>query len=309
MENLISLSNLKPKEIKYLIERAERIKVDYPKYARRLFEKTLLMMFEAPSLRTRISFEVAMTQLHGQPINYYMENSPWKLGKESIEDVAKTISQYCNVVAARLYSHTNLKKLARHSTIPVINMMTNNGHPCQILGDFLTIKEELGTLENLKIAYLGDAKNNVTYSLMRICAITNNELVIACPKDKEYYPEQRVINEVKKLSKKYKGKIKITDNPLEAVKGADIIYTDSWMSYRIPKEEKEKRINDLKPYQVNKKIFSKAKKNTKFMHCLPATRGHEVTADIIDGKKSIVFPQAKNRMYIQKAILLTLLGR
>tara|TARA_Y100000310_G_scaffold314229_1_gene363398 strand:+ start:119 stop:1048 length:930 start_codon:yes stop_codon:yes gene_type:complete len=309
MENLLSIANLRPEDFNYLIEKGEKIKHNYSRYARRLFEKSLLMIFQAPSLRTRLSFETAMTQLHGQAINYYTEHSPWGLGKESIEDVARTISQYCNIAAARIYSHSELKKLAKNSSIPVINMMTNEGHPCQILGDFLTIKEQLGKTNNIKIAYLGDAENNVTYSLMRACALTGNKLSIACPKSKEYYPKEKVIKETKKLSKKYKGTITIKSKAEEAVKEADIIYTDSWMSYRIPKEEKEKRLKDLKSYQVNKKILSKANKNALFMHCLPATRGHEVTKEVIDGKKSIVFPQARNRLYIQKSILLTLMGR
>ena len=309
MENLLSISDLTPEEFNLLIERGEKIKNNYPRYARRLFEKTLLMIFQAPSLRTRISFETAMAQLHGYAINYYAEHSPWAMGKESIEDVARTISQYCDVAAARIYSHSDLKKLAKNSSIPVINMMTNDGHPCQILGDFLTIKEELGKINNIKIAYLGDSENNVTYSLMRATAITGNKLSIACPKSKEYYPKDSVIKETKKLCKKYKGTITIKSKAEDAVKGADIIYTDSWMSYRIPKEQKEKRLKNLKPFQVNRKLMSKANKNALFMHCLPATRGHEVTAEVIDGKKSIVFPQARNRLYIQKSILLTLMRR
>ncbi|MDP3917393.1 MAG: ornithine carbamoyltransferase [Nanoarchaeota archaeon] len=309
MKHLISIADMTPKEFRYLIDKAIEIKARPKTYAQKLYEKTLLMMFEAPSLRTRVSFEVAMTQLHGHAINYYMEHSPWGLGKESMEDVAKTISQYCDIAAARIYSHQELKKLSRESSIPVINMMTNNGHPSQILGDFLTIKEKLNKLENLKIVYLGDAKNNVTYSLMRACALTKNNFIIACPANKEYRPEKYVIDETKKLSKKYKGEISITSNPLKAAKDADIIYTDSWMSYRIPKSQKQKRLKDLKNFQVNKKLFSVAKKSALFMHCLPATRGNEVSKEIIDGKMSIVFPQAQNRLHIQKAILLTLLGR
>jgi ornithine carbamoyltransferase len=267
------------------------------------------MIFQAPSLRTKVSFEVAMNQLHGSAINYELSNSPFGLGKETIEDFGKTISKYCDAITARIYSHTEFKKLARSASIPVINAMTNNGHPCQILSDFQTINEHIGNIKNIKIAYLGDSNNNVTYSLMRACAITNNKLAIACPKKEEYYPKNSIINETKKLSQKYKGKITITSNPSQAVKNADIIYTDSWMSYRIPKKEKEQRAKDLKPYQVNRSLFRKAKKSTLFMHCLPATRGHEVTKDIMDSKRSIVFPQAENRLHMQKAILLTTLGK
>ncbi|MBT4576742.1 ornithine carbamoyltransferase [Candidatus Woesearchaeota archaeon] len=310
MKNLVSLSNISPKDFQGLIDKAIEIKSRKSMYTRSLFEKSLIMIFQAPSLRTRVSFEVAMTQLHGSAINYYSENSPWGLGKESMEDVARTLSQYCDVISARIYSHSELKKLAKNASVPVINMMTNDGHPCQILGDFLTIQEKLGKTKGLKIAYLGDAENNVTYSLMRACALTGNSLTIACPKNKEYSPKERVVTETKKLAKKYKNKAAvITTDPLKAAKNADVIYTDSWMSYRIPQEEKNRRLKDLKPFQVNKKVFSQAKKTAVFMHCLPAMRGHEVTEEIIDGKKSIVFPQAQNRLHIQKAILMKLLNK
>lgn len=310
MKNFISISDISPKDFQELIKNAIEIKNRKSMYARSLFEKSLIMIFQAPSLRTRVSFEVAMTQLHGDTINYYAEHSPWGLGKESMEDVARTLSQYCDVIAARIYSHSEIKKLAKNASIPVINMMTNEGHPCQILGDFLTIKEKLGKTKGLRIAYLGDAENNVTYSLMRACALTGNTLTIACPNKKEYYPKEKVIKETKKLAKKHNNKpATITSNPLVAAKNADVIYTDSWMSYRIPQEEKNKRLKDLKPFQVNRKVFSKAKKSAIFMHCLPAMRGHEVTPEIIDGKRSVVFPQAQNRLHIQKSILMKLLGK
>ncbi len=310
MKNLISLSTVSPKEFQELINKAIEMKSRKSMYSRSLFEKSLIMIFQAPSLRTRVSFEVAMTQLHGNAINYYAENSPWGLGKESIEDVAKTLSQYCDVISARIYSHLELKKLAKNASVPVINMMTNEGHPCQILGDFLTIQEKLGKLKGLKIAYLGDAENNVTYSLMRACAITGNSLTLACPKNKKYYPKERMINESKKLAKKYNNKpLTITSDPLKAAENADVIYTDSWMSYRIPQEEKKIRLKDLKPFQVNRKVLSKAKKTVIFMHCLPAMRNHEVTPEIIDGSKSVVFAQAQNRLHIQKAILMKLLNK
>ena len=310
MKNLLTLSSLKPKDFHEILNLASEIKSKKSMYSRSLFEKTLIMIFEAPSLRTRVSFEVAMTQLHGHAINYYSENSPWGLGKESIEDVAKTLSQYCDLISARIYSHSELKKLARNSDVPVINMMTNEGHPCQVLGDFLTIKERFEKVSGLKIAYLGDAKNNVTYSLMRACAILGNKLSIACPKKKEYLPIKRIVDEAENLSKKYKSpKVQITENIRSATKDADVIYTDSWMSYRIPMDEKEKRLKDIMQFQVSKKTLSNAKKDAVFMHCLPAMRGHEVTKEVIDGAKSVVFPQAQNRLHVQKSILMKLSGK
>ncbi len=309
MKDLLSIGSLTPKEFFGLINLAEKIKKNPNKYKNKLFEKTLLTMFEAPSLRTRISFEVAMTQLHGETINFQTEHSPWGIGKETIEDVAKTISQYCDLMAARIYSHEELVKLAKYASIPVINMMTNHGHPCQILGDFLTIKEHLKRTKKIKITYLGDANNNVTYSLLQACAITGNTLAIACPHTTEYYPQKRFIVESNYLCKKYGGSFIITNNPKEAIKDADIVYTDSWMSYRIPKEEKTRRKKELKNFRVTKELFSLAKKTAYFMHCLPANRDHEVAHEVIDGPRSIVFPQARNRMFIQKAILLELMKK
>ncbi len=309
MKDLLSIADLTPKEFWNLIDKAEKIKRNPKAYSKKLYEKTLLTMFEAPSLRTRISFEVAMTQLHGETLNFQAEHSPWGIGKETIEDVARTISQYCDILAARIYSHEELLKLAKYASIPVINMMTNDGHPCQILGDFLTIKEYLKRKNKIKIAYLGDANNNVTYSLLQACSITGNTLAIACPVKDEYSPQKRFIVESNYLCKKYGGSFVITNSPEKAVKDADIVYTDSWMSYRIPKGEKLRREKDLREYRVTNKIFSLAKKKAYFMHCLPANREHEVASEVIDGPHSIVFPQAKNRMFIQKAILLELMKK
>ena len=311
VKHLITLNDLTPVEINKIIKLAETIKKAPLKYKRALYGKKLLMVFEALSLRTRLSFEAAMVELHGHAINYNMENSPWGHGKETVGDVAEVIGRYCDAATLRIYSHEDLRQLAKHASIPIINAMTDLGHPCQVLGDLLTIKEKLKKHTGLKIAYLGDAKNNVTYSLMRACALTKNELVIACPQKEEYHPEKRILAEINDSVKGAKGMkcktYQITHDAKKACKNADIIYADSWMSYRIPLEEKKKRISDLKPFQVTQKLLSLAKKKVYFMHCLPAMRGHEVTSEVIDGKRSIVFDQAENRLHIQKAIIMFLL--
>jgi len=305
MRHLLSIPDLRQREILQLIIDAKKIKRRPGVYRRRLNKKTLLMIFQAPSLRTRVSFETAMVQLGGAAINYYTEHSPWGKGKESIEDVARVISRYNDAIMARIYDHSALLSLAEHSSIPVINAMTNAGHPCQILGDLLTIVEYKRQLHGLKVAYLGDAHNNVTYSLMEAAAVMGFHLHIGCPKEKAYAPDPYKLSTLKKVADC--SHIKVMDNPKKAAYMADVVYTDSWMSYRIPPSQKAKRVKALKRFQVNKDIMKVAQKNALFMHCLPAMRGMEVTADVMDGKQSVVFDQAENRLHMQKAILIKLI--
>ena len=303
--HLISIPDFKRREILQLISLAKHIKTRPGRFARALYQKNLLMIFQAPSLRTRISFEVAMQQLGGAAIHYQTENSPWGKGKESTEDVARVISRYNDAVMARIYDHGELKDLAEHASIPVINAMTNVGHPCQILSDLLTIVEYKARLQKLKVAYVGDSNNNVTYSLMEAAAVMEFNLTIGCPNRKELMPDEDFTHTVQRMAKG--SKIKITSNAHEAAYNADVIYTDSWMSYRIQAAQKKKRIKLLKPYQVDLPLMKVAKSDAIFMHCLPAMRGMEVTADVIDGAQSVVFDQAENRLHMQKAILLKLI--
>ncbi len=304
MKDLIDLTDLSKKEILELIDLAERIKKNSGEYKEKLKQKSLLMMFEKPSLRTRVSFEVGMTQLGGHAIFYDLKDSP--MGKkESVSDTAKTASRYVDVIMARLYSHSQLKKLAKSSSVPVINGLTDFSHPCQILSDFLTIKEKKGTLEGLKLGYLGDGKNNVTHSLLFGCANMGIDISVGCPKGEEYEPLKEVLEKAKSLAEN--SKIIITDNPEEATRDADIVYTDSWMSYHVPEEEKKDRIKVLKPFQVTSDLMKNAKKDAIFMNCLPAQRGMEQTEEVIDGSQSVVFDQAENRLHMQKALLLKLL--
>lgn len=299
MRHLLSIKDLSRKEIEQLIRLAVRIKKAPKKYYRALEHQTLLMLFETVSVRTRLSFEAAMLQLGGHAFYYDLHEST--LGKkETMHDFAQTVSRYCDAIMGRVFSHELLTELARHAGVPVINGMTTLEHPCQILSDLLTIYEKKKTLA-VNVAYLGDANNNVTHSLMYAAAATGMKLRIACPGRREFMPLTAVMRDTKKA-------VSITLNPREAAAGADIIYTDSWMSYHVPEKEKQRRVRALRPYQVNRSLMKHAPKAL-FMHCLPAGRGSEVTSDVIDSVHSAVFDQAENRLHMQKAILLWLMKR
>jgi ornithine carbamoyltransferase len=305
--HLLTLADFSAAELLGLIERGRAVKAAASRYVRALYEKTLLMIFEAPSLRTRLSFETAMTQLHGHAIDYYTVHSPWGVGKESIEDFARTVSRYCDAVAARVFAHEDLCRFAAAASVPVINAMTNGGHPCQVLGDLLTVGERLGRVSGFTMAYAGDACNNVTYSLMRASVKFGFDLRIACPDLPEYRPDPEVLRELERIRERT-GRVEVGNDLAAAAAGADVVYTDSWMSYRIPAEHAERRARDLGPYRVTAAVMARAATHAVFMHCLPALRGMETTAEVIDGPQSIVFDQAENRLHIEKAILLELLG-
>jgi ornithine carbamoyltransferase len=305
VKHLLKISDFNKEESEKIINKSIEIKAKIEKYSALLKNETLLMLFEKPSLRTRISFETGMAQLGGHAIFYSIKDSP--LGKkENIHDTAKVASRFVNLIAARVFKRQDIRELAKYSEVPVINMLDDFAHPCQILCDFQTIKEKKNKLNNLKISYFGDAKNNVTYDLMRMSAIFGLIMNVACPKDPKYSPEKEVLDEIAELSRNSGADISILNDAMEAAKESDIIYTDSWMSYGIPEEQEEERIKALMPYQVNSKIMAMAKPDALFMNCLPAMRGYEQTAEVIDGPQSIVFDQAENRLHIQKAIMLFL---
>ena len=226
--------------------------------------------------------------------------------KESIADTARTSSRYVDIVMARLFEHKDIEEYAKNSSVPVINALTNFSHPCQILADLLSIKEKKGKLSGLKLAYLGDSNNNVTHSLLFGCSIIGIDIFVACPNGKEYEPNEIVVKKSKEFAEANSSKVVITNNAVESVKDADIVYTDSWMSYHIPKEKEPERVKLFGPYQVNAQLMRHAKSEAIFMNCLPAMRGYEQTAEVIDGPQSIVFDQAENRLHMQKAILIWL---
>ena len=306
MKDLISLRDWSADQIKQVLDLAAKIKSDPVAYKHAMEQKTLLMIFEKPSLRTRLSFEAGMTQMGGHAIYYHTENSPMGSGKESISDSMKTASRFVDIIMARLYNHDDLIEMASQSTVPVINALTNDSHPCQILADLLSIQEKKGILKNLKIAYVGDGFNNVTHSLMTGATKLGLDIVVASPYGDQYMPSEEITNLCRSYANDSGGSVFVSNSAEEAVKGADVIYTDSWMSYHIPEDQKSDRIELFMPYQVNKDLLSLAKPDAIFMNCLPATRGCEQTADVIDGPQSIVFDQAENRLHAQKAVMLSL---
>ena len=308
VRHLLKITDFSREECEKIINKAIDLKSAPMIYRDSLKGQTMLMIFEKPSLRTRVSFETGMFQMGGQAIFYSIKDSP--LGKkETISDTAKVASRYVDIIGARVFKREDLWELAKHATVPVINLLDDFAHPCQILSDFMTIKEKLGKLNGFKMAYFGDAHNNVTYDLMRMCAMFGIEMDVACPEGKEYSPEEIVINEVNKISEKTGARVRVVHDAIEAANGSDVIYTDSWMSYGIPFEKEEERKKVFMPFQVTSKIMTNANEGAIFMNCLPAMRGYEQTAEVIDGPQSIVFDQAENRLHAQKAILLFLLNK
>ncbi|MHA1196711.1 MAG: ornithine carbamoyltransferase [Promethearchaeota archaeon] len=308
VRHLLKITDFSREECEKIINKAIDLKSAPMIYRDSLKGQTMLMIFEKPSLRTRVSFETGMFQMGGQAIFYSIKDSP--LGKkETISDTAKVASRYVDIIGARVFKREDLWELAKHATVPVINLLDDFAHPCQILSDFMTIKEKLGKLNEFKMAYFGDAHNNVTYDLMRMCAMFGIEMDVACPEGKEYSPEEIVIDEVNKISEKTGARVRVIHDAIEAADGSDVIYTDSWMSYGIPFEKEEERKKVFMPFQVTSKIMTNANEGAIFMNCLPAMRGYEQTAEVIDGPQSIVFDQAENRLHAQKAILLFLLNK
>lgn len=266
--------------------------------------KVLGMVFEKPSLRTRISFEVGMAQLGGKAL--YIGPDEVSIGKrESVSDVANVLSRYVNVIMYRAFSNQTMRELAKHASVPVINGLDDLEHPCQCAADLLTVMEKKGKLKGLQLVYVGDG-NNVCNSLLLGCALTGMNMRAATPKD--FKPNADILAKAQEISKEKGGKIETLSNPYQAVEGADVIYTDTWVSMG-QEAEKQMREKLFLPYQVNDKLAEKANKDYIFLHCLPAHRGFEVSAEVIDGPHSVVFDEAENRMHAQKAILVAVLGK
>ena len=296
-KNLLTLAELSPKEFVGLIDLSIKLKKELKKGNKPLLKnKTLTMIFQKPSTRTRVSFEAGMFQLGGHAINLSSNDTQLSRG-ESVEDTAKTLSRYTDCIMARVYDHELLEKLSEHATVPVINGLSNSFHPCQILADFVTIKEKKGNIKNLKIAWIGDG-NNVCNSMIYGCALAHSDISIATPK--EFEPNKNV---VKGASKSIK--VELTTDPIKAVTNADVVVTDTFTSIHNLDPKRTKKF--LPKYQVNSDLMKKAKKNSIFMHCLPAKRGNEVTSSVIDGPQSVVWDEAENRLHSQKALLVSLI--
>jgi len=305
--DFLSITDLSVKEILGVFTMALKLKKEFKgKGSNKEFfkGKTLAMIFEKPSLRTRISFEAGMTQLGGHAI--YLGPADIGMGKrELISDIAKVISSMADIIMARVFSHRTVEELAANSIVPVINGLSDLEHPCQILADLLTILEVKGGFDGLTIGYVGDGENNVTHSLCLASAILG--INFNCGSPKGYFMNKDVVAKAKIITKKTGVKILETILPQDAVKGADVVYTDTWISMG-DEAEKEKRLKIFRPYQVNEKLMSFAKKDAIFMHDLPAYRGNEVSVEVIDGPQSVVFQQAENRLHAQKAILALTMG-
>jgi len=301
-KDLISINLLSADEVKLIIEESNEIK-NGPRNIDVLNGKTLAMIFEKSSTRTRVSFEAGMYQLGG--LGMYFSSRDLQIGRgETIHDTAKVLSRYVNGIMARTFSYQTILDLAKYASVPVINGLTDYDHPCQILADLFTIYEKKGKLKGLNLTYLGDG-NNVLHSLIQGCVKVGMNITYASPGG--YKPLDSVVEEARKFAQTTGSVIKATDDPVDAVKEADIIYTDVWVSMG-QEEEKQKRLNDLKRYQLNSVLLGKGKKDALIMHCLPAHRGEEITDEVIDGPNSIVFDEAENRLHTQKAIMKLLMA-
>jgi ornithine carbamoyltransferase len=299
-KSLASLYDLENEEIDQILRKSERLKSQLLRGEEHplLKGKTLAMIFEKPSTRTRVSFEVGMWQLGGYAL--YLSAGDLQLGRgETIADTAKTLSRYVNGIMARTFSHQTIIDLIKYSRVPVINGLSDFTHPCQGLADLFTIYEKKGRLSGLKLAYIGDG-NNVAHSLLFGCSKVGMNITLACPK--RYEPSPEVVSKAKEEGKRSGCKVEVTHDPKEAVQSADIVYTDVWASMGKEKEH-EKRMKIFKPYQINLKLVKEAKEDYLFMHCLPAHRGEEVTDGVADSKHSVIFDQAENRLHTQKALL------
>jgi ornithine carbamoyltransferase len=303
MKNFLNISDISSQELRGIIEEAKIRKSKRKKLNKSAADldspfagKSMIMIFEKPSTRTRISFDIAVKQLGGSSIILNSNGIHYGKGDESIEDTAKIFSEYADIVMIRTSSHKNLEDLAKYSDIPIINGLSELSHPCQVMSDILTFEEIKGNIDGKTIAWLGDGNNNMSNSIIAAAAKFNFKLNISCP-DK-YKPNKKILD----WAKKNKANISITKNPDEAAKDVDCIMTDKWISMN-DKVDKNKKKKLLKGYQVNKKLMKLAKTEAIFMHCLPVSRGDEVTDEIIDGKQSVVWTQALNRVHAQKSII------
>ena len=303
MKNFLNIADHSSSLLRNIIEEAKdrkdkrkgqnksSIDIDKP-----LDGKSMIMIFEKPSTRTRISFDLAIKQLGGSSMILNPDGIHYGKGDESLKDTARVLSEYADILMIRTSSHKNLEEFSKNSKIPIINGLSDQSHPCQIMSDILTFEENIGNIEGKTISWIGDGNNNMSNSFIEAAVKFKFNLNIGCPK--KYSPN----NKIMKWAHKNKGKIFITKDPREAVKEAECIMTDKWVSMNDKVNKKAKK-KSLREYQVNKKLFKEAKSDCIFMHCLPVGRGEEVTDEIIDGKNSVVWEQALNRVHVQKSII------
>ena len=308
MRNFINISDLTSKELRSIIDEAksrkqqrDNLNKSSPDKDKPFEGKSMAMIFEKPSTRTRMSFDIAVKQLGGSTITLNPEGIHYGKGEETLKDTAKVLTEYVDIVMLRTSTHKNLEDFGEYLDIPIINGLSDLSHPCQIMSDILTFEELKGSIKNKVISWLGDGNNNMSNSLIEAAGKFDFQLKIGCPK--KYMPNKKIL----KWANKNKVKLTITNKPEDAAKDSDCIMTDKWVSMndKVNKKIKKKNLNS---YQVNKKLMKKAKPDAIFMHCLPVGRGEEVTNEVIDGKQSVVWTQALNRVHAQKSIINWCLG-
>ena len=296
MSSLLSVSDIKD-DVKYILDLASKIKAGEME-EKPLEGKTLAMIFQKSSTRTRVSFDVGMYQLGGRAI--FLSSNDLQMGRgEPISDTAKVLSRFVDGIMIRAIKHSDVEELAKHADVPVINGLTDLEHPCQALADMLTIKEHLGDWEGKKICFVGDG-NNVSNSLLLIAPLLGMDMSLACPKG--YEPNENILKTAQEYANENNTEITITDDIGLALQNVDAVFTDVWVSMGDEAETKQREI-DFAPFQVNSDLMSLANDGAIFMHCLPAIRGQEVTAEVIDGPQSVIYDEAENRMHAQKAVL------
>ncbi|RLF01925.1 MAG: ornithine carbamoyltransferase [Thermoprotei archaeon] len=309
MKNLLTVTDLSRKEVEEILNIAGRFKEERGEGIRNtniLAGKSILLYFEKPSTRTRVSLEVAILELGGHPIMVRKEELQLVRG-ESIADTARVLSKYVDAIIARVYKHEFLEELAKYSTIPVINALSDLYHPLQAIADVFTIKEYFGRLKGVRVAFIGDGGSNVAHSLILISALLGLDITVACPE--KYSPGSTVLKKALLLAEKSGAEIKVVDDPVQAVKDADVVYTDVFVSMGFEREREERLKIFLPKYQVNRNLLKNARRRIVFMHCLPAHRGEEVASEVLDDETiSLVFRQAENRLHTAKAVLAHIFG-
>ena len=304
MKDLLRTSDLSPGDLTLLLDLAARFKREPYQHRTELQNESVSLYFNKPSTRTRISFETAIVRLGGVPI--MMGPSDLQLGRgETIEDTARVISRYSRAFVIRTFKDEDVRRFAAAASVPVINALTDDHHPCQSVADLLTLREKTGGLAGRSIAFVGDASNNVARSLLEACALTGVRIVVCGPPS--LLPAPEVLAAVRALAAQRGAEVTATEDPAEAVRGVDAVYTDVWLSMGDPEEERAARFKLMAPYQVNAALMRRARPDAIFMHCLPDHRGEEVTAEVVDGPQSVVFDQAENRLHTAMAILYALL--
>jgi ornithine carbamoyltransferase len=301
--DLVSTRDLGPQGVEAVLHLADLLKSRPSVFQRSLAGKQMVMFFEKPSLRTRLTFEAAMNSLGGTAM--FVDQSQSRLdAREKLSDIAHNLERWVDVIVLRTFAHETIEGMARHASIPVINALSDLEHPCQALADYLTLQERFGDLRKITLAYVGDG-NNVAHSLLLTCACLGSSIRIATPKG--YEPNAKIVADARKIAKQTGASIELLTDPHAAVAGVDAVYTDAWASMG-QEHEAEMRAEIFRSYQISQELMAEAAPHAAFMHCLPAHRGEEVTDEVMDSENSVIFEQAENRLHVQKSILYLLLG-